>query len=88
MSIKKLFRDQIVALGGVVNRLVSADRPTPDAPTILTLVRAQIQLSTAIPFVEEPEQKWVEGDSKDEQPDDLSPDEKKAESEKVGKYEW
>ena len=86
MSIKKLFRDQIVALGGVVNRL--ADVEPPDAIAISTLVRAQIQLSTAIPFVEEPEQKWVEGDSKDEQPDDLSPDEKKAESEKVGKYEW
>jgi hypothetical protein len=86
MSIKKLFHDQIIALGGVVTKL--ADVETPDATAISTLVRAQIQLSTAIPFVEEPDQQWPEGDSDDKQPDDLSPDEKKAESEKVGKYEW
>lgn len=86
MSIKKLFTDEITQLGDVLNKL--AKNADPDADAIEKIVRAQIRLSTAIPFVDEPDQPWPEGESDDKQPDDLSPEEKKAKLEEQTKYQW
>lgn len=86
MGIKKLFTEEITQLGDVLTRL--ANNADPDADSIEKIVRAQIRLSTAIPFVDEPDQPWPEGDSDDKQPDELSPEEKRAELEAQTKYEW
>jgi hypothetical protein len=86
MSIRKRFTNQIALIDEVVTKQLAAE--VIDAPTIRELIRSEIQLSTAIPFIDEPEQEWKEGASEDEQPDELSPDEKKAQRAEQDRYQW